>query len=216
MSPSSRFAAATVVIFALLFWGPGQVAAVGDQTPMAAPKTPTPNVERELELYRRAVQEVAAAEVEYRKILEAASVTLVEHQRAVRATVDSESKEPNALGAAQAKILELVSAAGLAVAAIFFGFFGVLVSLMSGSPDDPDDEPKSKKQVRKQYWKMAHANAAGIVLSMSASICAMVALGASSSCWGWCAVVLGALAVALIVGITIFIEVKLSQGHWHL
>jgi hypothetical protein len=212
MPASSTFAAWAVVILGLLLWGPGQVAAVGDQTPMAAPETPTPNLEQQLELYRNAVQAVTAAEVEHRKLLEAASERLVEYQKAVKASVNSESKEPNALGAAQAKILELASAAGLAVAAIFFGFFGVLVTLMPGLPDNSEPE----KRVKRLYWKITHANAAGIVLSISASLCAMVALGAPSLCWAWCAVVFGALAVSLVLGITIYIEFKISQRHWHL
>ena len=214
MSASSTFAARALVTVGLLLWGLGQAAAVCDQTPMAASKTPTPSVNRQVELYRNAVQEVTTAEVEHRKLLEAASEALVQYQKAVKASVDTEfeRKQPKALGATQAKILELVSAAGFAVAAIFFGFFGVIVAPMPGLPDGSPIE----KQVKTLYWKMAHANAVGIVLSMSASMCAMVAIGASSLGWAWCAIVLGALAAGLMVGITAYFEVQIWQRNWHL
>lgn len=208
VSLSSVIIARGLVAGLLLSW-PELVAASGESQPQVVQATPTPNLE--LELYRRAVQEVVAAEVEYRKLLEAASVTLVEYQNAVKAAADANKAQPSGLEATLGKILELVSAAGLGVAAIFFGFFSVLVASMPGLPD----KTKSDKQVKELYWKMAHANAAGIMLSIGASICAIISLGASSSCWAWCAIILGALAAGLVVAITAYFELKLWQRTWH-
>ena len=208
--PRTAFALLGVALLVVLLWRPDLATAVGDKTPTAVRQTPTPIVEKQLELYRDVVQEVTRREIEYQKALQAASATLLDYQKAVKAAADAEKTQPTELGSAQAKILELVSAAGLAIAAIFFGFFGLLVASLPGLPETSEAE----KQVKRLYWGIAHANAAGTVLSVGASLSALVSLAISSSCWAWSAIILGALAAALVTGITVYFEVKLWQRNW--
>ncbi len=196
-----------VAVAAAVLWFAHGNTVLGNPTP-ASFRDEEATLSAELELYRDAIREATAAQVEYRKDLEARLRARAESEKDNVAKAVSEQQAT--FSAAQAKILELASAAGLAVAAIFFGFYGILIAAMPGFPRSTDTE----KLVLKIYSRMAHTTAIGILLSLGCSVSATVAIAASSSFWARAAVGLGAGSILLMVVITVACEVISLRRNW--
>lgn len=167
-------------------------------------------VTKELREYGRTTDRATAALSAYVSAVKEETRTLDSYNATIRALHNrlaaSADDETNA------KTLEIVAGGGFGVAAIFFGFLGLAISQLLGM----DVKTEIDKIVAKIYRVLAIGNACGVLFSIATSIVSIFALQEHSKSLSRAAIVLGCIAAALVVGLTVYLLRELLRKKWTL